>query len=190
MKTPAKVGRLRENSGLTVVEIALLLSIVGVLLAVAIPTFFRTVRTSKVAEASLQLTALYQTTAAYYDASAYRSTQRVSAHCLPPSAGPTPDKPSPDPVKVDFFGKNTPGSDTWRALDFQPDTPLRYRYTFRAAKSGCELEMPPDEPMVILRAEGDIDADGEYSTFERSAYGDKQGELTPSAPLLVRDRLE
>jgi type II secretory pathway pseudopilin PulG len=181
----------RSLSGLTLVEVALLFCVSGVVLAVSIPTFFSALRTSKIAEASLQLNALYQATAAYYETGVFSSTdQGIQARCLPPSAGPSPEKPSRTPVKVDFFAESTAGSDIWRALDFNPSDPICFRYTFLSFRSGCGVDNRTDGPLVTLRAEGDMDEDGEYSTFERSAYVDKQGELVPDPVLFVRDRTE
>jgi type II secretory pathway pseudopilin PulG len=181
----------KKVSGLTLVEVALIFCVVGIVLAVSIPTFIRTVRTSKIAEASLQLNALYQATAAYYENGGDASFRRgAQMRCLPVSAGPTPEKPSASPVKVDFMAESTAGYDTWRALNFNPAEPICYRYTFIAARSGCGLDNPAEGALVTLRAEGDLDEDGEYSVFERSASVDKQGALVPEPILSVRDRTE
>jgi type II secretory pathway pseudopilin PulG len=180
-----------RNAGLTLVEVALLFCVLGIVLAVSVPTFLRTVQTSKIAEASLQLDALYRATATYFDNGGDDSLRPdVHMRCLPPSAGPTPEKPSGSPTKSDFTDQSTPGYDTWRTLKFNPDQPLYFRYTFIAARSGCGLDNPPDGPLVTLRAEGDLDDDGEYSVFERSAYIDKGGALVPEPVLIVRDRTE
>lgn len=180
-----------RTSGLTLVEVTLIFCVVGIVLAVSIPTFINTVRTSKIAEASLQLNALYQATAAYYESGGDTSPRRrVQMRCLPVSAGPTPEKPSSSPIKVDFTAESVAGYDTWRALNFNPPEPICYRYTFIAARSGCGLDNPVEGPLVTLRAEGDMDEDGEYSVFERSASVDKQGALVPEPILSVRDRTE
>src|SRR4051794_11871250 len=120
----------RAQTALTIVEVAAIVSIVGMLLAVAIPTLARSIRASKVSEASEQLDLLYRAVAAYY------ATPRPvpnaagdSLFCLPGDAGPAPSSPSANPVLVDFAAASTPDAATWSALGFTPHVPLRFRYT-------------------------------------------------------------
>jgi type II secretory pathway pseudopilin PulG len=174
---------------LTLVEVALLLCIAGIILAVAVPAFVKNVRTSKLTEVSVQLDALHRAAAAYYQASR-RLPEGTRKHCLPPAAGPAPEKPSPEPVEVDFASPDTPGAESWRALGFDPAEPLRFRYTFLPARAGCGLQPSGNRPMLLLRAEGDLDGDGEYSTFERSSVVSENGELVPTRLLVVKDRME
>jgi len=114
----------------------------------------------------------------------------VRARCLPPSAGPTPARPSSIPIKTEFTAASTPGSETWRALGFDPVEPLYFRYTFISTRSGCGLDNITEDHLIILRAEGDFDDDGELSVFERSARLDRQGVLISDPFLFVRNRTE
>ena len=180
-----------RKAGLTMVEVALLLCIAGIVLAVTVPTFFRNVRTSKLDEVTVQLNALYRATAAYYRSSHPSPGGARENRCLPSKAGPTPEKPSPEPVEVDFTEPAAAGSDSWRALGFNPSAPLRFRYTFVPLRDGCAQAPSADgPPALVLRAEGDLDGDGEYSTFERSFVVNEKGGLVPAELLMVRDRTE
>ncbi|MBN1655003.1 MAG: type II secretion system protein [Deltaproteobacteria bacterium] len=181
--------RHNKRAGLSLIETALIISVVGTILAVVIPTFIRALRTSKVAEASIQLNALYRATSAYYSGR-YREGRKLLSRCLPPQAGPAPAKPSDKPLKVDFYSGETPGAETWRALKFNPSEPLRFCYSFLPRISGCGLHKPPNTPLVILRAEGDLDGDNEYSTFERMVVVSEQNELALEKLLFVKDRTE
>lgn len=200
---------------MTLVEVALAICIGGVLLAVFVPTFIREIRTSKVAEAAQNLALLHERTSAYFgaehdvrvlEASARgeadqeeldpETETRLARHCLPPSAGPTPVDPPVQPLVVDF-GSSEPGDEaaetsavTWAALGFAPEGALRYRYRYFAASAGCELDNPVEGPLVNLQAEGDLDADGYLSLFERSSHVGSNGELVPFQILFTRDRLE
>jgi type II secretory pathway pseudopilin PulG len=171
----------RRVTGLTLIETALLLSIGGVVLAVAVPTVARTIETSKVSEASAQLQRIYTGVASYYAKPRQLAERR--SHCLPDAAGPTPLKPSALPVPVDF-GQ----SPSWAAIGFAPSQPLRYRYTYSPTGTACTADAP--YPHVALRAEGDLDGDGSYSTFERTAQGDAHGLLRPGTTLRIHDRVE
>ena len=175
-----------RSTAFTLLELALVLSLIGVTLAVMVPAFTREVRVSKLAEASETLQALHRAVASYYTTP--RSTASgLRIECIPAPAGPTPAEPSPDPVRVDFQAAGTPGAATWRALGFQPPRPIRYRYTLSTEHPGCAAD--PGTSTVLLRAEGDLDGDERYSRFERVLVA-RDGELAPSMPALVVDRTE
>ncbi len=171
-------------------EAAAIVCIVGAALAVFIPTFLRELRTSKTSEAAEHLELLYQRSAAYFAARRHEGDGPTQTQCLPATAGPTPRTPTEDPEEVDFQSDETPGHETWKALDFEPRIPIRYSYTFEPTASGCGLRSPDGTYLLTLRAEGDLDGDGERSTFERRARANDQGELEPSDILYVRDRAE
>jgi type II secretory pathway pseudopilin PulG len=170
---------------LTLLEVAVLLSLLGMLFAVAIPTLARAIRASKVAEASEQLDFLFHAAASYY-AVARRDERGAVVHCLPDAAGPAPNVPSPTAALVDF--NLTPGAPTWKALGFAPKLPLRYRYSFLPAVAGCSPD--PSAGPLTLRAEGDLDGDGSYSHFELLADPSSQGKLVLDPVLHIHDRIE
>ena len=179
----------RSIEGLTLVEVALLLSLLGVMLAVGVPAFVRGMRPSKTAEASEELRRMYAAVAAYY------STPQPTAagerqRCLPDSAGPAPALPSPKPIPVQFGAAETPGSASWRGLGYEPRGPIRYRYTLLVTQPGCAAQAQGGRgPEVRLRAEGDLDADTTLSRFELAASA-RDGELVLDPLLSVRDRVE
>jgi Tfp pilus assembly protein PilE len=179
----------RAQCGLTLVEVAVIVSVVGMLLAVAIPTLARSVRASKVAEASEQLERLYQAVAAYY-ATPRPAANGATRFCLPSDAGPAPTVPSVSPVVVDFTAASTPGAATWSALGFTPHAALRYRYTFSSTAPGCSAASGGRAGRLTFRAEGDLDGDGVYSTFERRAELGAHGQLLPELVLHIDDRVE
>jgi type II secretory pathway pseudopilin PulG len=178
----ARVAR----AGLTLVETAAIVSVIGTLLAVAIPALAKAVRASKVSEASEQLETLYQSVAAYYALPRTLPSSAAPVHCLPDAAGPMPELGSMTPVQVDFGAAESHGAETWKALSFAPVVPLRYRYTFLPAASGCG----DATTALVLRAEGDLDGDGVYSTFERRAEVQPGGVLQPEPVLHIQDRIE
>ena len=164
------------------------MSVVGILLAVALPTLGRTVRPSKLSEASEQLDALYRAVEAYY-ATPRPAAQGGSAYCLPGPAGPTPEAPSETPVTTDFSAQSAQGASTWKDLGFAPKLPLRFRYSYTPAAWGC-MRIVSDGRLIVLRAEGDLDGDGLYSSFERRASVLSGGKLQPDNVLHVQDRIE
>jgi type II secretory pathway pseudopilin PulG len=181
--------RLR-TAGLTLVESALLVALVGGLLAIFVPTFFRHIRTSKAAEAGTELQRLHGRAAAYFAATHTLEDGSVGRRCLPTAAGPAPAEPSQDRVQVDFHDPATPGHETWRALGYQPEGPIRYRYTFIPERAECGQAPAGGRTVLLLRAEADLDGDGQLSLYERRATIDADGQLVPVGALYVQDRME
>lgn len=168
-----------ETSGLTLVETAVLVSLVGVLLAVFVPTFVAKLRTSKVQEASDMLETIHAATTAYYEARHERQQR-----CLPPSSEPTPSEPSAELVDVDF------GAEPWVSLGVTTEDGLRYSYQLIVPSAGCDLRVPTGRALFTVRAVGDLDDDGVRSTFERSATLDENGTVVPLGVLYVTRRVE
>ena len=165
-------------------EAATGLAILGVILAVFVPTFLRELRTSKTAEAVTELERLHVAAATYYGTS-HRTPSGRARGCVPGAAGPTPAEPSVTPEPTTFA--NGPHSNVWQALGYQPDSPVRFRYSFLPQQSGCNLRA---EHLVTLRAEADLDGDGKHSRFERLAGANAHGDLVPIEILHVENRNE
>lgn len=178
-----------RKAALTLVEAALVVCLLGIALAVFLPTFFRELRTSKVSEASEQLQVLFQATSAYYEHRHEVEGDGADRACLPEAVGPTPAEPTQDGVIVDFAAEDIEGGATWRALEFAPSRPLRYRYSLTPAVTGCGLVADTPSPLITLTAEGDLDGDGELSRFELNAAIDDDV-LTRTGVLYVRHRIE
>ncbi len=129
-------------------------------------------------------------------ASAYFATAHAidgveRRRCLPSAAGPTPLRPRPSAHRVDFFDAEERGADTWRALEFESDRPLRFSYRFEPVAATCDLRSPDRTYLVTYRAEGDLDGDGVHSIFERrDAAANDEDRLVPIGILYVRDRQE
>ncbi len=170
---------------MSLIEAALLLCLMGIVLAVFVPTFLRRVRINKITEASELLREMSDRTAAYY-ATSWNTGKR---YCLPPSAGPTPAAPTVDSVDVDFFADEQAGHTTWEALGFQPGRPVRYSYSYAPSQDGCDLIGSDDLGWVSFRAEGDLDGDGVRSTFERRATLQADA-MKPADTLRVHQRIE
>ena len=170
---------------MSLIEAALLLCLLGIVLAVFVPTFLRRVRSNKISEASELLQEMSDRAAAYY-ATSWTTGERF---CLPQSAGPTPAAPSVDLVEVDFTAEEHSGHATWEAIGFQPDRPVRYSYSFAPSHHGCDLIATGDPRSVSFRAEGDLDGDGVHSVFERRATIGAEG-WKPADALHVHQRVE
>jgi type II secretory pathway pseudopilin PulG len=190
MKQQPERARTRNNAGLTLVEACAVLSLSGVLVAAFLPSFVRHLRFSKIAEASEQLDQLYRSGAAYYATDRRDARDNLQRGCLPLSAGPTPLTPSTDPQYVDFGSIDVTGRDSWSALGLTSGY-FRYSYEMLVADPGCAPRQAPRYPALVLRAQGDLDGDGQRSSLERSAsISQDQRSLVPIIPLRIVDRIE
>ncbi|MDD9939954.1 MAG: type II secretion system protein [Myxococcales bacterium] len=179
-----------DASGFTLIEACLLLSGLGIFLAMAAPAFVDALRTSKTAEAGELLGRMVRGANAYYVAFHDVETQegtRKRGQCLPPDAGPVPSVPGPDAQTIDFGAETTPGAETWTALGFEPPHPVHYAYSFTPTATGCMLADGATKPTIVhFVARGDLDGDGTLSEFRRVGTAGPTGlELDP---LLVVDR--
>ena len=175
----------RAGPRLSLIEAALLASLAAIVLAIFVPTFLRRVRTNKISEAPELLQLMSRQAAAYYETS-WSAPDRF---CLPPGAGPTPQVPTQASEVIDFHAAEATGSATWQALDFQPDRPVRFSYSYTPSRHGCRLGDESEPGSVLFRAEGDLDGDGVRSTFERRATIGRD-RLEPEGVLLVHQRTE
>ena len=169
------------RDGLSLLESALAISIVGSLLAVLVPTFVRSLHTSKTGEAVTNLAELHDRAAAYFEAR-HDDGSIARRWCLPDEAGPTPRVPSADPIEFDFRAETVEGHETWSALSFSPRR-TRFRYSFIPESAGCGIRRPAHMPVATFVAEADLDLDGQRSRFERAASVSVEGQLVPEGAL-------
>jgi hypothetical protein len=120
--------------------VPLLVCCLGIVSATAIPAFLSYVARSKTAEATMNVGQLSSAVQA-------RCGQRQPQ--VP--AGPLPLAPGATKQAADFGAD--PG---FAALAFNPGGPVYYRYSV----------LPQADGTTVVRAEGDLDADGALSLFE------------------------
>ena len=140
------------QGGFTLVELMIVVVILGILAAVAVPAFSRYVKRSKTSEATTSIAAMYRLQSTYYENTQERSSSTTFATCSPlPTAAPGINK---YPADVTAWM----GSSEWNSLGFLIDRPHYYQYSTEGSNAG-----------MTVRAVGDIDGDGIQSTFDRRA---------------------
>ncbi len=163
------------SMGLGAESTLILVSVVGVLSAVAIPAFMKYMKKSKTAEASQFLKKMSDAARAHYAVNG----------SFPASVGPTPPKGSccasgekcdPDPKAWQHK--------TWQALDFAMKDPHYYSYEF---KSGTDKDGVKN---FTASAYGDLDCDGDFSTFFLYGEATANNDVRTSGDVIKQDALE
>ena len=150
----------RRQSGFTLIELMIVVAIIGILSAVAIPSFLNYIKKSKTAEALSQLQKISVAAKLYY----------AEEHRVPADFSPIPPQFPATIARTPIIaccanpGNKCPpdtaewGVPTWKALKFAMEDPHYFRYAFTS--SGIE-----NDAEFTAFAHADLDCDGQYSTF-------------------------
>jgi type IV pilus assembly protein PilA len=171
--------------GFTLIELMIVVAIIGILAAVAIPAFMKYIRRSKTTEATMNIRKIFDSSVSYFEEEHAARTGVVLPKQFPETTGPTPattccgnpgDKCPPNATQ---WGTNA----TWNALNFSVDDPHYYWYTYAATGTGTSSAF-------TARANGDLNCNGTQSTFERIGTVDAAGNVQGGSGLYKNLPLE
>jgi type IV pilus assembly protein PilA len=162
----------RKIAGFTLVELMIVVAIIGVLAAVAIPAFIKYLRRSKSVEALSSIAKIYTAESTYFSQD---RADRNGLSLAKAFRGTAVSLTTPNSTKQ--VGSWTT-ADGWNDLGFSIDSPGYYQYQVTSVATGTLASFTAD-------AFGDLDGDTTISTFERVASVDPNDFVIGGAALYV-----
>jgi len=158
---------LSKKEGFTLIELMIVVAIIGILAAIAIPAFVNYVKRSKTSETGSNLKALFQGAAAYYEAENWGltmvsagSSAGASTHCLVATANQS-GNPGDAKRVVNWQSESA----SFTALNFAPADPLYFDYNVINTDNATCANGANDMQVYQFTAFGDLDGDTTLSTF-------------------------
>ena len=155
----------QRQGGFSLIEMMIVVAIIGILAAIAVPSYISYVQRSRTAEAITFLAEIRQRQEAYRA----EFGQYCSVSAAPGSAIDSGGwAPATLPTGGELIGwGGTPGD--WDHLGANPDGPVRFQYRTTAGPPGSSPGVPgfpTTDFWFVAQAQADLDADGRRVVFE------------------------
>jgi prepilin-type N-terminal cleavage/methylation domain-containing protein len=152
---PRRNANSRSTAGFSLIELMIVVAIVGILAAVAIPSFRTYIQKSKTAEAVTFLGEIRQREESY--------RAEFGTYC----AAPVAPRATPTSASVSW---SVAANSAWNQLGAAPDSAVRFTYEVLAGTPGTAgpagSNITGNDFWYVSRATGDLDGDGVLVLFE------------------------
>jgi type IV pilus assembly protein PilA len=168
--------RKQAQKGFTLIELMIVVAIIGILAAVAIPAFINYLKKGKASEAHENLEAIFKGAESYYNTphTPPGNMAPLEDHFPTPSVGPTPatccvgGEKKCAPNKAQWVGDPTWGPN---GLNFSIEKSHYFSYTYTVSDNPGTHDGTNNFTAI---ANGDLDCNGTLSTFEKHGMVDDQ----------------
>ena len=175
-----------RRQGFTLIELMVVVAILGVLAALAVPTLVGYARQAKTSEATTNLNSMFKAAATFYQQE--RTHQgllaTISVACIVEGTPLTPANPDRNKVKFEGTGGFT-------TLGFHAGDYVYFGYAIDSpATAQIECGYGANTHLYTFRARGDLDGDMQLSTCEMAAGSDANNQLYHARGLYIIDMNE
>ena len=178
---------LSKKEGFTLVELMIVVAIIGILAAIAIPAFINYVKRSKTSEAANNLKSMFEGAATYYAAENW--TGGVPAPGVAAAAVTNCTLGDAEMLVEPSSSKNIPlwsgEAAEFEAMNFAPADGLYFQYGLDAEGASACANAANDNALYTFYANGDLDDDNVESTFQLEA-GTNEDNVLYRAPVIQR----
>jgi type IV pilus assembly protein PilA len=169
----------------------IVVAIIGVLAAVAIPAFTNYVKRAKTSEVGGNLKAMFTGAAAYYQAEHWDRGLAQAGHstaCIVVGDFQTPNAPGVGKQRIDWTQVTGNERAAFQAVNFSIADPIYFKYWVRGGGQTCGNQ--PNAQLYSFQANGDLDGVGATSLFEIQAGASQTNELFRSPGIYIENELD
>ena len=175
--------RLRDSKGFTLIELMIVVAIIGILAAVAVPAFMKYMKRSRTTEAPPNLKKIFDGAKGYFESGskADRAGNPIAVQ-FPTTAALNPSTACCGTTSGKCVGSDWETNLTSPKVGFEISDPQYLRYRFDSTLGTA--------PAFTDGAHADLDCDGINSTYERTATVDTQLRVVGAPSIYIEKDIE
>ena len=175
-----------RKRGFTLIELMIVVAIIGILAAVAIPAFMKYIRRSKTSEVTMNLRKLFDSSVSYFEREHASRAGVIHERQFPKTTALKPGDQfcGADANAEKWIPKKTYwNARTWQALNFALSDPHYYSYEYVSTGENTGAKF-------TVRGNGDLNCNGTFSTFERIGTVDTSLNVMGGGGIYTENELE